>query len=231
MCPLKFNHGAPLQGCLGDGSVVQAAAFYKGHLSRCVIFPSPSLGSQQLRRLRFIRALARPARSSLWILPTSQFTMADSTASQFTMADSTAADLTRVSPPPDYVSSTMPLAPPLRTKPRLEDFRYGTRQFPAAPPPVTRTELDVTISLIATMLDSGKNDMALSFMVDHKVLRPDFSPPATSRCHPARLTLPGCAAPFHAAAGHQAWRGNVGRLSNRTATRGHGHGMVPARSR
>lgn len=76
-----------------------------------------------------------------------------------------------VSPPPDPISSTIPPPPPPRTKPRLEEFKYGTERFPAVPPTITpcSSAFDLTVSLISTMIDSGKNDMALNFMIDNKV--------------------------------------------------------------
>lgn len=140
-------------------------------------------------------------------------------------------DLAHVLPPLDPVSSTLTPPPALRTKPRLEDFEYRTKQFPAVPPLITASscELDVTISLVSTMLDGNNNDMALNFMIDHKVLLPDLSPASSAQCHPAKLTAPERSASVLPASGGKAWRGNAGRPSNRTTTGGHGDGLPPAR--
>lgn len=56
-------------------------------------------------------------------------------------------------------------------KPTLADFVYQGTNFPAEPPLVTScsSSLDRTVELISTLLHSTTNDLALSFLMDHKV--------------------------------------------------------------
>lgn len=86
------------------------------------------------------------------------------------MAIATADELTAVSPPPDRVSRTLLPPPSLSRKPRLEDFQYREERFPAVAPSVPQNDLDVTISLVSTILNSKRNDMALSILVNHQVM-------------------------------------------------------------
>lgn len=94
--------------------------------------------------------------------------------------------------------------PPLTPKPRLQDFVYRSEHFPAVPPEITATSsaLDITIGLIAHMLSSRENDLALSFMLRHQVpaRHPASWPPASCRersplivtgCPPLVLAAPG----------------------------------------
>lgn len=56
-------------------------------------------------------------------------------------------------------------------KPTLDDFVYQGTQFPAVPPAITgsSSSLDRTIDLVSTLLDSTTNDLALFFMMSHRV--------------------------------------------------------------
>ena len=126
----------------------------------------------------------------------------------------------------DLVSTTIPAPPPLKTKPRLEDFSFRGLHFPAVPPSITSSscELDVTISIISTMLKSRKNDMALAFMLDHKVPCPNSTPTS-------QLTVLGRPAAVQAARRHQE-RGDGGRrLANHSSASCQCDGMVLARPR
>ena len=72
-------------------------------------------------------------------------------------------DFSGIDPPtPDYYDDV---------KPTLGDFVYQGTQFPAEPPVVTpsSSSLDRTVQLVSTLLDSTTNDLALSFMMDHRV--------------------------------------------------------------
>lgn len=56
-------------------------------------------------------------------------------------------------------------------KPTLDDFVYQGTHFPREPPVITTTSssLDRTIHFISTLLDSETNDLALFFMMEHRV--------------------------------------------------------------
>ena len=106
--------------------------------------------------------------------------------------------------------STSPLAstflsppPPLRFKPSLNDFVYKSEHFPDEPPEITPTSsaLDITIFLIASMLESEENDTALSYLADHQVHTPCPHPVPLPERHRSQLTVTGCSTPVQTAPG------------------------------